>query len=271
MKTRIIILTWLLFPAILLQTTISGQTPEIKVTTPEIWGPGLWSEVKVEISGGSGIGPCRFVQSFPEGFYVQPVNFKGCDMFFSNNTLNIVWTRLPAVKSFTVSYEVMPEKSISGTIELGGTLYFVRGSESRSSVTLPARNVLIDASGTGKPVPTATAEAVPQISDQTNQPPVQTTPNSPESSVVFRVQVLTSSSKLTDQELKKRLGVSFKEAVTVVQKGTIYKYMVGSYASIESAGVLLNKLKGEGVTGAFIVAYLNGEQITMEQARSKIR
>ncbi len=271
MKTRIIILTWLLFPAILLQNPASGQAPEIKVVTAGIWGPGLWSEVKVEISGGQGIGPCRFVQSFPEGFYVQPLNFSGCDMFFSNNTLNIVWTRLPGVKSFTVSYEVMPEKSISGTIDLGGCFYYIRGSESRSMVILPPRNILIDSSGTGKPVATATAEAVPQISDQRNQPPVQTSPKDKESSVIFRVQVLTSSSKLTDQELKKRLGVSFAESVTVIQKGTVYKYLVGSYTSAESAGVLLNKLKGEGVSGAFIVAYLNGDQITLEQAGSKIK
>jgi len=264
-KTRIIVLAWLLFSVISVHG-ISGQTPGIKIAAAEIWAPGLWSEVKVEISGGSGLGPCRFVQSFPEGFYVQPLNSEGCDMFFIDNTLNIVWTGLPAVKSFTVSYDVMPEKSISGPISLEGTFYYVRGSGNRSSIQLPVISVLVNASGTGKSAPTS--DAVPQKSDQINRPPVQTSPKSQESGFVFRVQVLTSSSKFTEHELKNRLGVSFRESVTIVQQGAIYKYQVGSYASTESAGVLLKKLKEEGITEAFIVAYLNGEQITLERARS---
>jgi len=268
MKTGIIVLIWLLLPVVLFQNTVSGQTPDIKIITSDIWGPGLWSEVKVEISGAPGTGPCRFVQKFPEGFFVQPANSPGCDMFFSDNTLNIVWTRLPAVKSFTVSYEVMPEKSISGAIELGGTFYYVgRDPEKRSSVSLPVKNILVDASGSGKPARNTEAE---QLAPQpVGQPVVQTSPKNQEPAVVFRIQVLTSSSKLTDNELKRRLGVSFQEPVTVVQKGTIFKYLVGSFSSVESAGVLLNRLKGDGVTEAFMVAFLNGEQITIDQAISK--
>ena len=245
---RIIILGWILALVNLYQNPVTGQAPEIKIITSDAWGPGLWSKVDIEIRGGGSAGPCRLVQVFPVGFSVRPLNSPGCDMFFTNNALNVVWARLPGVKSFTVSYEVMPDKSLSGTIILGGDFYFVTRGNNRLSVSVPPRTVTIDLSGTGK------ADQTTQLGSQGGE-------------VVFRIQVLTSGSRMTDQELKKRLGVSFQEEVSIVPAGKVIKYQVGSFSSVESAGALLKMFKSGGVTEAFIVAYHNGEQITLEQAR----
>lgn len=246
---RIVIFIWIVSTVVLYQNPLAAQTPDFKIITSDTWGPGLWSRVDIEISGGGSAGPCRLVQGFPVGFSVRPVSSAGYDMFFTNNTVYVVWTSLPGVKSFTVSYEVMPERSLSGAIILGGEFYFVTGANTRLSVSVPPKEIRIDISGTGKAEPAT--EVLPS-----------------EGGVVFRIQVLTSGSRMTDRELKNRLGLDFQEEVTLVPAGKVIKYQVGSYSSVESAGALLKKFKSGGVTEAFIVAYRNGEQITLEQARS---
>ena len=206
------------------------------------------------------MGPCRLTQTFPVGFKVRGESLAGGDLFFENNTLNVVWTKRSGVNSFTVSYSVMPEELNTGSIDIGGEFYFVNTRNQRRSVSIPEKSVIIDASGTVKPSEsqaTITETAVNQDND-----------NKDNNALTYRIQVLSSSSKLSEQELKKRLGISFQEKVTVVVAGSIYKYQIGSFSSVEGAQQLLQKFKTGGVSEAFVVAYENGNQITIEQARA---
>jgi hypothetical protein len=241
---RILILVWLLLFVCSTWHNTIAQPLKISVSTAGVWEAGSWSLVEVMVSGGSGSGPCRLSQSFPVGFKIEPADVAGGDLFFTDNSLNIVWTKLPTGESFKFSYLVMPEPALSGPLELTGIIYAVMGAGKRFEIPVPTKNITIKGGG---------------LSASGQQE------NGVE--VLFRVQVLSSSARIADQELKKRLGITFKEKVTIVPAGTIFKYQVGELPTYESAASLLERFKAGGVTGAFIVAWQGNSQVSVEKAR----
>jgi hypothetical protein len=269
-------LTFILLLTVQLSSSVLGQTVGVKISTPENWVAGNWSVVELEISGGSGAGPCRFVQDFPVGFSVRPTDMGGGDLFFDKGSLNIVWSKLPAEGRSRVIFEVMPDNGLSGLIELGGLLYAVTGSGIRTIVSVPPKNIFISAgvaSADERQQVTRAAKNIPAaatIREQADNKIGEPVTNQV-GGVQYRVQVLSSSSRIDDVELKKRLGVTFQERVTVIAAVSIYKYQVGECPDFECASQLLTKFKKAGVSGAFIVAFLEEEQITIEKARSLSR
>ncbi len=229
------------------------------------WKQGAWSRIEVTVSGAEGTGPCRLVQDFPVGFAFRAVELSGSDLFFTNNSLNMVWARMPAGNSVRVVYEVMPGAEVAGRVEIPGRFYWVTRSGSRGSTELPVLNnsvlVVPGTSETGR-----TARQIKEIPVQ--QQAKEVIVEKAESQVSFRVQILTSSSQLTDQELKKRLGFSFNDKVTVIQSGTLYRYQAGDCPTYECALGILERFKNAGTAGAFITAFRGAEQITIEQART---
>lgn len=80
--------------------------------------------------------------------------------------------------------------------------------------------------------------------------------------IIFKVQFKSSYVKksLDSPEFK---GISdVKEYYT----DGVYKYLTGNEKSVDSAKKLLEKIKGMGFKDAFIVAFLNGEKISMQDA-----
>jgi len=88
--------------------------------------------------------------------------------------------------------------------------------------------------------------------------------------IEFTVQVLvTKKSKLSPKDLTKmtQLGNIKKEA-----KGQeIYRWFVGTYSSLEDANIRLAEAKLAGFTDAFVLATLDGERITLEQAKELLK
>jgi hypothetical protein len=89
--------------------------------------------------------------------------------------------------------------------------------------------------------------------------------------VVFRVQILTSSSLLKEEELKERLGITFNDKVTVVPSGGLYRYQAGECSTYECAVDILERFRRAGVSGVFVTAFRGDEQISVGQARDIIR
>ena len=222
-----------------------GQQVSVSLSSSAAWSPGNWSRITIEITGAGGTGPCRFMQEYPAGFIARPVEGAGGELFLDDNSLNIVWAVFPAGRTTRVVYEVMPDMSLSGEIALGGIFYSVGRSNVRSSFELPVRKIVIG-QGAGTSVVSGTIE----------------------NDIVFRVQVLSSASRISDQELMKRLGVSFREKVTVIQSGNIFRYQVGECPTFECAQRINETLRKSGVEGSFIVAFRGNDPMPVEQARA---
>ena len=80
--------------------------------------------------------------------------------------------------------------------------------------------------------------------------------------VVFKVQVVTSSEPLsaTDPRLK-------GQDVWQYQQDGLYKFTVGNTVDFEEITKLQAELRNLGFTGAFVVAFKNGERIKVSEAR----
>jgi N-acetylmuramoyl-L-alanine amidase len=85
--------------------------------------------------------------------------------------------------------------------------------------------------------------------------------------IIFKVQFATSSEKkpLNSSDFK-----GIKDVQQYYQRG-LYKYVTGNESSPESALVLLSKVHDMGFRDAFLVAFLNGERISPQEAIKLIK
>ena len=83
-----------------------------------------------------------------------------------------------------------------------------------------------------------------------------------EKGVIFKVQIATSSNLL---ELKPE---NFKgiEGVGIYKAGGLYRYVVGKEKNMTDANRLQLQLRGKGYIDAFIIAFSNGERISIGEA-----
>ena len=81
--------------------------------------------------------------------------------------------------------------------------------------------------------------------------------------VVYKVQFLSSGKPLKEgaKELKGMTGYEYYE-----QNG-MFRYTVGSFATVREATALQKEVRGKGFADAFIVAFNNGERITLQKAK----
>jgi N-acetylmuramoyl-L-alanine amidase len=87
----------------------------------------------------------------------------------------------------------------------------------------------------------------------------------PKDNVVFKVQILSSAVPLSKNSAEFRGLKRFEEYLS---NGT-HKYIVGCSTELNEAKQNQKILREKGFTGAFIVAFENGQRITMEEAIKK--
>ena len=85
----------------------------------------------------------------------------------------------------------------------------------------------------------------------------------------FTVQIMVAEATVSTADLEKMtiLGNIDKEG-----KGSdLYEYYAGTYLSLEEANIRLVEAKSVGYADAFIFAELDGERITLEQAKEFLK
>ncbi len=85
--------------------------------------------------------------------------------------------------------------------------------------------------------------------------------------IQFCVQ-LAASTKPVDASQNKWQGLKYQ--VEVVQEGNFYKYQARGFTDLEEALQAKNYLKSKGFSDAFLVAYKNGEKISVEDAKKEL-
>lgn len=85
--------------------------------------------------------------------------------------------------------------------------------------------------------------------------------------IQFCVQ-LAASAKPVDASQNKWQGLRYQ--VEVVQEGNFYKYQARGFTDLEAALQAKNYLKTQGFSDAFLVAYKNGEKISVEDAKKEL-
>ena len=80
--------------------------------------------------------------------------------------------------------------------------------------------------------------------------------------IVFKVRIAAGSKKLAT----KSYNFNGLDQVSRQKSNTIYRYFYGNTASYSAAAELLNTAIAKGFTDALIVAYKDGEKISIKQA-----
>ena len=83
------------------------------------------------------------------------------------------------------------------------------------------------------------------------------------------MQILVASASLDAENLKKIAELGNMERRS---KGPdVFRYFIGTYASLEEANVRLLEAQESGYKDAFIFAELDGKRITMEKAKELLK
>jgi len=81
--------------------------------------------------------------------------------------------------------------------------------------------------------------------------------------IIFKVQIISSSTRLAKNSSQfKRL-----ESVWEYKDSDLYKYTVGNQKDLKSASTLQSELRRKGFSGAFVVAFKNGKRIPITEAK----
>lgn len=239
--------------------------PQVNITVAcqDSWGPGRFNKVIFNFDFGKTDGFARFTQEFPVGFEIIKENTPGCDFNWFDDKLNVIWIRLSG-KTETFSYFIKPGQSMYGSFEMNGRLVLITGGDTRETVVMKERHILIE--GTNGLLPEEMKTGQEALKETAFPGNPSDTAGIKSDMIEFRVQVYVSYSAIPANDIKKRFGIDPEAKISIVRMGQIYKYQAGSYPDYNSAGLLLKQLIERGVNDAFIVAYKGDKQISLEKA-----
>jgi N-acetylmuramoyl-L-alanine amidase len=113
----------------------------------------------------------------------------------------------------------------------------------------------------GKNVTTPTKESLEQRAEEKPQPANKVSSTKGEG-IELKVQVVTATEPLSNDD-RRFLG----QKVWEYQQGGLYKYTVGNSVDFEEITKLQSELRNLGFSGAFVVAFKDGERIKVSEAR----
>ncbi len=236
----------------------------ISVICDDSWGPGRYNKVTCIINIANSAGFARFSQDFPVGFEIAVDKPGSGDFSWINNQLNVVWMKLPESRILTFSYFIKPERSMNGSFTMSGRFINVSGSTKRQITLMKEKTISIEGTNGIFPEQMKAGSGTKTEFRIIKKPENQTIAQKDE--IKFRVQVSVSSTRITEEELIKRLGLGKDIGMKIIQSGKMFKYQVGNFTSYESANKLLKQIIARGNKDAFIVAYSGTEQIPVEKA-----
>ncbi len=243
-----------------------SQEARVRIVTQESWPPGENVPVTVEISRGDASGFARFYHDLPQGFIVENVINGGADFFRDNNQVNYVWLDLPEGKIIIIQYLARADDLLAGSFKITGRFDYIIEGKKRVSVVSETHSIKLDRS--------AEVESVELPDTSTTQVEIKTSKIKEDTtkeilpSVDFRVQVSISSQRFSREELEDRIGSKLRLGINVLRTGNMFKYQSGSFETYKEASSYLSELKAFGVTDAFIVAFSNNSQISINEARA---
>lgn len=92
--------------------------------------------------------------------------------------------------------------------------------------------------------------------------PVVVSANNSNSGILYKVQIAASQNKLA-LEPQNFMGL---KTMSVIYEDAVYKYLYGETSDYEEAKKQLNEAKSKGYDTAFLIAFRNGEKITIQEA-----
>lgn len=236
----------------------------------------------------------------PEGFIAFEGENDNSMFSFKNQVVKFLWMTLPSKNDIELTYRIKSESDLLDQVRLHGMFsylnqdnsiqlemqasefknYFIDEAkdeiaeepkqpdtaieETANKIAQPIAEVVETKKEEVKPVKTEEVISKPKqaeasISDITNIP-------SPESSVVYKVQIAAGKKEVNQQYFIKNHGI--QEMVTIEYHDSWYKYTLGKFDVYKAARDRRNEIwaADNKINDAFVTAYNSGERITVQEA-----
>jgi len=213
------------------------------VKSPSLIYAGETYNVNITINKNSISGSSKFEVILPEGFIVNPINTSGANFVFEGNKAKFIWVILPSTESINLSYNITVPSSHSGHKQIYRKFFYVKDKKVHEEAFYSNINILKNDLLTN----------------------VNNTLKTTENNIKFKIQIGAFFNKVNNdsQYLKSISNYNIEEKYI----GSYYKYFIGDFLSLDEAKQIKRNL---GIKGAFIIAYKNKKQITINEAVSDL-
>ena len=231
----------------------------------------------------------KLQEVLPEGFSATPMEVSDAQFAFSSRVVKFVWLNLPAKNEIKVSYKVKTAPGIAGEYFINGEFSYVEKDGETKKFILPKEKInvsqkiheeiALDNEKTkivDKPHSLTSTSSAKKTSAETtadskkpktpDQPKSVTSTPSPQNGINYKVQIAAGSKPVSDGYFTKKYGI--KEPVYNEMHQGLYKYALGNFPEYGLARDKRESAKSEFNinTGLFVIAYNNGQRITVQEA-----
>lgn len=113
----------------------AGDNPSIVVNAPKQAVAGTSFTVKVEISKGEIEGIARYQLNLPQGVSIEPGDCANADFEFLNQSLKLMWYRIPKTTSLSFSFKVVTHSNIAGLLSVDGSFVYITPANVTKNIT----------------------------------------------------------------------------------------------------------------------------------------
>jgi hypothetical protein len=225
--------------------------------------------VELEFTTNGNLSPANFTDVLPRGFRAEPVEEHGAIFSYYNNTAVFNWEMLPDVPMFKISYRAfsgIPGKTptITGTL-----IYDVIDPvipEEKTAEKAPSDNINTN------PEPVASDSRITESNKNSlaedKSVNIQYTPaTTAGKGITFKIQILATSKSPSRNNSWFDSKYNLNSPVELTYDQGWKKYVVGNFQGYKEATAYRIKTQ-EKVSGAFVVAYMNGSRIPVSKALS---
>lgn len=200
-------------------------------------------------------------QNLPTGMTATGLESQGALFSFKEGKVKYSWLRIPKEDIIELAYKVKVPFEMIGRQEIGGSYYYIENEE-KQIFELPKVAIEII-----EHVPASDSVAEKAILgiilNDANKPDFA---SEIKDNIEYRIQVLSSTSKLNKDSLRKEFEL--KDKIKEEYYNGTYKYVIGSYKTYDEARETKNKLDFARYI-PFVVAYNNGTRITVGEAMQR--
>ena len=219
----------------MLYKLFSPEAVTVTQVIPSSANAGSDFTVEVTITKGTLAGFAKLQQELPAGLTATNIESKGASFTFSNQTIKLIWTSLPAESEFKISYKVVVDPGASGEKSIAGKFSYIVDNV-KASVEIPVSviDIKLNSSTATIPPPAVTNTEV------TSTPP----PSPPATSESPKSAAIVNCSRNVPGEVEKEFTVEL----------TIHKENVSGFAKLQETlpdGFSATSVENKGASFTF--------------------
>jgi hypothetical protein len=231
--------------------------------------------VTLNLSKGNNKGFARIKENIPSGFTAKESQNAGAVFKFVDNSVKFLWTQIPTDKSSLVlKYKLIPPAGASGEYAINGEFSgeFLVVNDVPTGVEIPMTKFTVSGSSTEQLANNSDKSSNNSTNNSNNASNNSTNSSNSGSSaekedmngIKFKVQVVAGHSTLSPNSIKRKYN--YDGNITIENHEGWVKYCTGLYTAYKDAKSKRNELSGSDFPGPFVVAYNNGNRISVQEA-----